>query len=147
MSFLSVRRSAHLIFFFSSRRRHTRLSGDWSFRRVLFRSLFGEFRARAGADLHWLEGRAYPYAQNIPYAPLIDLLSREWGIEDTDRPDRVRSKIAAGVAAVLDSPAYALPLLYHLFHLEQDAGVVIERESFQDRLLQGVRDLLAGLVH
>src|SRR6516162_5809062 len=26
-------------FFFSSRRRHTRLQGDWEFRRVLFRSL------------------------------------------------------------------------------------------------------------
>lgn len=108
--------------------------------------LFGEFRARAGADLLWLEGRAYPYAQNIPYAPLIDLLSREWGIEDTDRPDQVRSKIAAGAAAVLDSPADALQLLHHLFHLEQDAGVVIERESFKGRLLQLVRDLLAGRI-
>src|SRR6266571_3310136 len=28
-----------LFFFFSSRRRHTRLTCDWSFRRVLFRSL------------------------------------------------------------------------------------------------------------
>src|SRR5437763_8201139 len=27
-------------FFFSSRRRHTRYIGDWSFRRVLFRSLW-----------------------------------------------------------------------------------------------------------
>src|SRR5690348_18232786 len=27
------------MFFFSSRRRHTRWTGDWSFRRVLFRSL------------------------------------------------------------------------------------------------------------
>src|SRR2546421_835212 len=29
-------------FFFSSRRRHTRSDRDWSFRRVLFRSAFGD---------------------------------------------------------------------------------------------------------
>src|SRR2546426_1429726 len=28
----------YFFFFFSSRRRHTRLQGDWEFRRVLFRS-------------------------------------------------------------------------------------------------------------
>jgi len=26
-----------------------------------------------------IEGRAYPYAENIPYFPLIDLLNRSWG--------------------------------------------------------------------
>lgn len=34
--------------------------------------LVEEFRAQVGTDVQWLEGRAYPYAQNIPYAPIID---------------------------------------------------------------------------
>src|SRR5256884_4314875 len=34
-----------LFFFFSSRRRHTRCSRDWSFRRVLFRSHYPAYRA------------------------------------------------------------------------------------------------------
>src|ERR1039457_4126607 len=44
---------------FSSRRRHTRLQGDWEFRRVLFRSPFGffggDFRSR---ELHALAADA-----------------------------------------------------------------------------------------
>jgi class 3 adenylate cyclase/tetratricopeptide (TPR) repeat protein len=107
--------------------------------------LFAEFRARAGADLQWLEGRAYPYAQAIPYAPLIDLLSRAWGIDETDRPAQVRHKIETGLAQVAPQGNQALPLLLHLFHLPQDAGVVVERESFPDRLLGALRDLLSNL--
>src|SRR5690348_17978606 len=37
-----------LLFFFSSRRRHTRWTGDWEFRRVLFRSC--ELERAAGRD-------------------------------------------------------------------------------------------------
>src|ERR1022692_553684 len=38
-SALSCQAAAAAPLFFSSRRRHTRLQGDWSFRRVLFRSI------------------------------------------------------------------------------------------------------------
>ena len=46
--------------------------------------LVDEFHAKVGDDVQWLEGRAYPYAQNIPYAPIIDLLSRSWAIEESE---------------------------------------------------------------
>src|SRR3712207_3244826 len=42
-----------LLFFFSSRRRHTRYWRDWEFRRVLFRS---------NPDEHLLEGRRHLFA-------------------------------------------------------------------------------------
>jgi len=106
--------------------------------------LFAEFRARAGTDIQWLEGRAYAYAQNVPYAPLIDLLSRGWGIDEGDAAAQVRAKIDLGAATVLDDPDAALPLLRHLFHQPQDAGVVVERESFQQRLLALTREMLLG---
>src|SRR6266581_9195001 len=38
-------------FFFSSRRRHTRWTGDWKFRRVLFRSLRAGLLAQEEQDL------------------------------------------------------------------------------------------------
>jgi len=107
--------------------------------------LMSELRAHIGADVQWLEGRAYPYAQNIPYAPLIDLLSRVWGIEETDSPAQVRAKLAAGVSSLLDGAGDTLPLLRHLYHLEQDEGVVIEREAYRERLLGALRALLAAL--
>jgi class 3 adenylate cyclase/tetratricopeptide (TPR) repeat protein len=107
--------------------------------------LVEEFRAKVGNDVQWLEGRAYPYAQNIPYAPIIDLLSRSWTIEETDSPAQVRAKLETGVARLVDAPGEVLPLILHLFDLEQSEGVVIEREAFQERLLGAVRQLLAAL--
>lgn len=107
--------------------------------------LMSEFRARVGTDIQWLEARAYPYAQNIPYAPLIDLLSRTWGIEERDRPITVRAKLEGGLATIPHAAHEVLPLLLHLYELEQAGGVVIERESFPGRLLAATRSLLAAM--
>ena len=38
------------------------------------------------AEMRWLEGHAYAYAQNIPYFPLIDLFNRVFQIEESDPP-------------------------------------------------------------
>lgn len=107
--------------------------------------LVAEFRERIGHDVQWLEGRAYPYAQNIPYAPIIDLLSRAWAIEETDPPVAVREKIEAAIEGLVPEPKTVLPLLLHLYNLPQEAGTVIEREAFQQRLLDAMRRMLAIL--
>jgi class 3 adenylate cyclase len=107
--------------------------------------LVAEFRERVGSDVQWLEGRAYPYAQNIPYAPIIDLLSRSWSIEERDSQATVRAKLEAGLAALLPTLGEVLPLFLHLYHLPQTEGVVIERQAFQERLLAAMRQLLTAL--
>lgn len=107
--------------------------------------LVDELRAQVGDDVRWLEGRAYPYAQDIPYAPILDLLNRSWGIEEDDPPARVREKLEAGTRGLLDAPEEALPYLLHLYDLEQAEGVVIEREAFRERLRATVQRLLAAL--
>lgn len=107
--------------------------------------LVNEFRARLGTDVQWLEGRAYPYAKDIPYAPLIDLLSRAWRIDEVDTTAQLRAKVEGGVAHLLGANDAALPLVLHLYHLEQAAGVVIEREAFQARLLNAMQRVLAAL--
>ena len=107
--------------------------------------LVNEFHAQVGADVQWLEGRAYPYAKDIPYAPLMDLLSRVWHIEETDSPAQLRAKLRAGVQAVLGPADEALPLYLHLYHLQQEPGVVIEREAFQGQLLDATQRILSAL--
>jgi class 3 adenylate cyclase/tetratricopeptide (TPR) repeat protein len=107
--------------------------------------LVNEFRAKLGADAQWLEGRAYAYARDIPYSPLIDLLSRVLHIEETDHPAQLRAKLEAGVRTLPGADDDALPLFLHLYHLEQASGVVIEREAFQDRLLVMMRRVLTAL--
>jgi predicted ATPase len=107
--------------------------------------LVAEFRARIGTDVRWLEGRAYPYSQDTPYAPLIDLFSRMLGIEETDPPAAVRAALAQCVADLLGEAPEVLPLLLHLFHLEQEGGLVIEREAFRERLEDAIRRMVSAL--
>jgi class 3 adenylate cyclase/tetratricopeptide (TPR) repeat protein len=107
--------------------------------------LIEEFRARLGPDVQWLEGRAYPYAENIPYFPLIDLLNRSWGIQEDDSPAEVRRKVESNVAALLGAPGDALPIVARLYDLELRDAPEIDREAFQGRLLDAMRQLLTAL--
>jgi len=52
--------------------------------------LVEEFRSRIATDATWLEGRAYPFAQNIPYYAITDLISNRLGIDEADSADTVR---------------------------------------------------------
>ncbi len=107
--------------------------------------LLEEFRARVAKDVQWLEGRAYPYAQNIPYFPVIDLLNRSWGIEEDDSPAGVRAKVERGVAALIDAPGDVLPVIGRLYDLEFPGAPAIDREAFQRLLLDAVQRLLTAL--
>jgi predicted ATPase len=95
--------------------------------------------------VQWLEGRAYPYAQNIPYFPVIDLLNRSWGIEEDDTPAGVRAKVERGVSALTDAPGEFLPVIGRLYHLEFPGAPVIDREAFQRLLLEAVQRLLSAI--
>ncbi|MBL8328119.1 MAG: AAA family ATPase [Rubrivivax sp.] len=108
--------------------------------------LFTEFRLRLGTNATWLEGRAFEPSSDTPFAPLIDLLSRFWEIDDRHGPDQVRARISAALEEWLGGDsAVALPLFLHLYRLEQAAGVVVERESFPPRLCDAVHRLLAAV--
>jgi class 3 adenylate cyclase/tetratricopeptide (TPR) repeat protein len=107
--------------------------------------LLEEFRARLGNDVQWLEGRAYPYAQNIPYFPLIDLLSRSWGIQEDDTPQGVLAKIQSGVAALLGAQSDVLPVIARLYGIEVAGAPLIDREAFQGLLLGAMQRLMTTL--
>ena len=47
--------------------------------------LIEEFKATINPEeIQWREGHAYAYSQNIPYFPVMDLLSRAWQIHEGD---------------------------------------------------------------
>ena len=107
--------------------------------------LIEEFRARLGDGVQWLEGRAYPYAENIPFFPLIDLLNRSWGIAEDDSPSVVRRKVETNITELLEEPGDVLPVVARLYDLELRDGPVIDREAFQRLLLVAMRRLLTAL--
>ena len=47
--------------------------------------LIEEFKSTVNPEeVQWREGHAYAYSQNIPYFPVMDLLSRAWQIQEGD---------------------------------------------------------------
>jgi len=47
--------------------------------------------------IQWHEGHAYPYTQNTPYYPLINLLTHAFQIEEGDTAETMRAKVAGGI--------------------------------------------------
>ncbi|MEJ2099277.1 MAG: adenylate/guanylate cyclase domain-containing protein [Desulfobacterales bacterium] len=77
-----------------------------------------EFKASLDLDgIQWLEGHAYPYSQNIPYFPLIDLLNRVLHIEDNDPQERVKAKVESGIEQLLGKNQDAAPYVGGLYSL------------------------------
>ncbi|MCB0992726.1 MAG: AAA family ATPase, partial [Acidimicrobiales bacterium] len=102
--------------------------------------LLEEFRANAEGDVRWLEGRAYPYTADTPYAALIDLLNRVARIDENDRAAEVKAKLDDMVAAVLPDDTEAAAVIGHLYGLEVNR--TIDLEAFRTRLLDVLGRLL-----
>ncbi len=108
--------------------------------------LLEEFKAALGdGPFAWYEGHAYPYARNIPYAPLIDLLNLACRIEEGDPPAVVREKIEERLGPLLASRADHLPYIGSLFGLRFPELGAVSPEYWRSRLQQAVGDLLIGL--
>ena len=107
--------------------------------------LVEEFRTRIATDATWLEGRAYPFAQNIPYYAITDLISNRLGIDEADSAETVREKLEQRIGAVVENPSDILPPLLQLYDIEGSQGSSIDREAYRDRLLESVRTLVQAL--
>ena len=107
--------------------------------------LLEELRTRLGDDVQWLEGRAYLYAESIPYFPVIDLLSRRWGIVEGDSAAAARAKLDAGIAALVGDSEALFPVVARLYDLSLPGSPVIDGEDFAPRLLEALRRLLVAL--
>jgi len=108
--------------------------------------LVEEFRTRIAADATWLEGRAYPFAQNIPYYAITDLISNRLGIDETDSAETVREKLETRVRALVgESATETLPPLLQLYDIEGSQGSSIDREVYKARLQESVRTLVQKL--
>ena len=80
--------------------------------------LVEEFKASLDIkEIQWLEGNAYPYAQNIPYFPLINLLNRTLQIEESDTQEKVREKIESGLTLLISEEKEIIPYIGSLYSL------------------------------
>lgn len=107
--------------------------------------LVEEFRNRVAADATWLEGRAYPFAQSIPYYAITDMISSRLGIDETDSAEAVKEKLTQRVGALVDDAATLLPPLLQLYDIEGSQGSSIDREVYRARLLEALTLLVRKL--
>jgi class 3 adenylate cyclase len=108
--------------------------------------LLAELQERAGADVQWLEGRAYAHGSRIPYAPIIDLISNVAEITEDDAPPEVRRKLTETIsAAVPEQRETVLAPLLRLYAIENADEAATDRESFHTRLLDAILRLIEAV--
>jgi class 3 adenylate cyclase len=107
--------------------------------------LLAEFSDRVRDKVQWLEGRAYAYGENIPFAPLVDLISNAVGINEDDTPESIANKLQTGIAGLVSDVDQVLEPFHRLFGLPVRSDAALDMDSFQDRLLESLSAVVDGL--
>jgi class 3 adenylate cyclase/tetratricopeptide (TPR) repeat protein len=73
-----------------------------------------ELRARLGDRMAWAEGRSVSFGRTMAFHPLIDLLRRNFRIEEQDAPEVVREKVAAAVERIGPGLEATVPYVFYM---------------------------------
>jgi class 3 adenylate cyclase len=106
--------------------------------------LLYELHRRVGDQAGWLEGRCVSFGQAMPFHPLIDLLRRRLGIEDTDDEAPVLDKIETGITPLGEDLRPTLPYVRYLLGVDPgDAAVPrMDPQERRGELFHALRRLL-----
>ena len=108
--------------------------------------LIEDFKASINLEeVQWREGHAYAYSQNIPYFPLIDLLSRAWQITEGDNPEQVRKKVETGAGYLISDKSELIPYLGSLYSIKYPEIENVSPEFWKARLHEAIQLILANL--
>ena len=100
--------------------------------------LLEKMRSRLDDGVQWLEGRAYAYGENIPYAPLIDLISTAVDVGEEDTPESISRKLRTVIGPLVADDKSIIDPFDRLFDLREREGAALDMDSFQDRLLDSL---------
>ncbi len=95
--------------------------------------LLFEFRRRLGEECTWLEGHCVSYGRSIAFHPLIDLLKRNFRIEDGDGEETIVRKIERGVLLLGEDLRPALPYFRSLLSVDPGDHAVRTMDPRQRR--------------
>ncbi|MEJ2102752.1 MAG: AAA family ATPase, partial [Desulfobacterales bacterium] len=108
--------------------------------------LIQEFKASLNPEeIQWLEGYAYPYSQNIPYFPLIDLLNRALQIEESDSPARIKEKIESGISVLVGENTHFIPYIGSLYSLSYPEIDNVSPAFWKEQLQKAIQTVLSTL--
>ena len=103
-----------------------------------------EFRRRLGIDTTWLEGRAMSFGRSMAFHPLIDLLRRNFRIEQNDSETAIVKKIARGVLRLGTELQPILPCVRYLLAVDPGNPAVktMDPQLRRAEIFDGLRRLL-----
>ncbi|MBI3454687.1 MAG: AAA family ATPase [Candidatus Rokubacteria bacterium] len=106
--------------------------------------LLYEFRRRLGAEATWLEGRCMSFGRSIAFHPLVDLLKRNFRIEEGDPEETIVAKIEQGVLRLGEDLRPVLPYVRYILAVDPRDPVVSSMDPQQRRgeLFYALRRLL-----
>ena len=82
------------------------------------RLVFEFHRSLSAEKITWLEGHGTAYGGNMPFLPLIDLLKRNFRIEEGDSEEIVIQKIEQGLSRLGEETKERAPYLKFLFSVD-----------------------------
>jgi len=108
--------------------------------------LVEEFKAALDLDeVQWREAHAYPYSQNIPYFPLINLLNRAFQIQEGDPPEKVRERIESGIEDLVGKKEDVAPYVGNLYALSYPEVEDVSPEFWKSKLQEAIQAILLAL--
>jgi len=108
--------------------------------------LIEDFKATINPEeVQWREGLCYAYSQNIPYFPLMDLLSRAWQITEGDHPDQVKKKVEAAAESLLGERNDLIPYVGSLYSIKYPSIENVGPEYWKARLHEAIGFIIMNL--
>jgi class 3 adenylate cyclase/tetratricopeptide (TPR) repeat protein len=96
-------------------------------------------------EIQWLEGNAFAYAQNIPYFPLIDLISKAIQIDEGDSPETVKEKLESSLEVLIENKQDAAPYIGSLYSLDYPEIQEVSPEFWKAELQKSILMVLTAL--
>ncbi len=107
--------------------------------------LLFEFRRQLGKSATWLEGHSVSFGRAIAFHPLIDLLKRNFRIEEGDSEGAIVEKIERSVLLLGEDLRATLPYLRYLLSVDPGDPAILTMDPKQRRgaMFQALRQLLS----
>src|SRR5262245_39722359 len=106
--------------------------------------LLYEFRRRLGDDATWLEGRCMSFGQSIAMHPVIDMMKRNFRIEEGDTEGTIARKIERFILLLGEDLRPIVPYLRYLLSVDPGDAAVLTMDPKQRRgeIVDALRRLL-----
>jgi class 3 adenylate cyclase/tetratricopeptide (TPR) repeat protein len=107
--------------------------------------LLYEFRkVVSNEDVTFLEGRCLSYSRNVAYHPVADLFRANFDIQDSDREQEIKEKVAKGLQFMGVDEASVLPYLLELLSVKESGinKIYLTPEGRKERTLEAIKKIV-----